>query len=556
MRSKLLWAAVTIALAVLVLLPLGWLVVRSFQTEAGLSLANYAAIGNQKSFQAATMNSLVFGVAASVIGLVLGAPMAWAVSRTNMPLRGLVRAGVLGAFVTPGFVLAVAWILLAGPNAGLLNKLWIAATGADKGVLDVYTMTGLVLVSVASTFPLAFILVYNTLELMSSDVEEAARVLGAGTARVTWTVTLPLALPALVASVILMFLETIILYGVPAMIGVPARIYVLTTQLFSLFEWPPRIGLAAALSLPLLLVTAVLLGLQRQLLARRSFATNRGKGGRRRLIDLGWLRWIALAFCGLVLLFTLVLPYAVIVWASVSPVWVRALSSPSFTLDHYRFVLFDFTSGSRSIWNSLVTAVIAATLGVGIAVIVAYLAERRVVRHAALLGFLAMAPLVIPGMVFAVGLFAAYSQRPIVLYGTLWILMLAYLTKFLPFAYMSCHAAIQSVYPELEHAANVLGASRARALRDITAPMIKAGLLGGWILIFIPAIKELSSSILLFTAPTTVIATAIIDLYQLPSWEGVAALSTILLLVNGVVIAAGNRVLGGRLLGRPGASGA
>jgi iron(III) transport system permease protein len=555
MMSKLLWAVVTAALAVLVLLPLGWLVVKSFQTDAGASFANYAAIGSQKSFRIATMNSLVFGVAASLIGLLLGAPMAWAVSRTNMPMRGLVRAGVLGAFVTPGFVLAVAWILLAGPNAGLLNKLWVWLTGAAKGPLDVFTMPGLVLVSVASTFPLAFILIYNTLEMMSSDVEEAARVLGAGTARVTWTVTLPLALPAIVASLILMFLETIILYGVPAMIGVPARIYVITTQLFSLFEWPPRIGLAAALSLPLLLVTAGLLVMQRRLLARRSFATNRGKGGRRRLVDLGPVRWVALAFCALVLLGTLVLPYLVIVWASVSRVWVQALSSMSFTLDHYRFVLFEFTGGSRSIWNSVVTAVIAATLGVVIAVIVAYLAERRIVRHAALLGFLAMAPLVIPGMVFAVGLFAAYSQRPVVLYGTLWILMLAYLTKFLPFAYMSCHAAIQSVYPELEHAAHVLGASRSRALRDITAPMIKAGLLGGWILIFVPAIKELSSSILLFTAPTTVIATAIIDLYQLPSWEGVAALSTILLVLNGVVIAAGNRVLGGNLLGRAGGSG-
>lgn len=555
MMSKLLWAVVTAALAVLVLLPLGWLVVKSFQTEAGASFANYAAIGSQKSFQVATVNSLVFGVAASLIGLLLGAPMAWVVSRTNMPMRGLVRAGVLGAFVTPGFVLAVAWILLAGPNAGLLNKLWVWLTGAAKGPLDVFTMAGLVLVSVASTFPLAFILIYNTLEMMSSDVEEAARVLGAGTARVTWTVTLPLALPAIVASVILMFLETIILYGVPAMIGVPARIYVITTQLFSLFEWPPRIGLAAALSLPLLLVTAGLLVMQRRLLARRSFATNRGKGGRRRPVDLGPARWVALGFCALVLLGTLVLPYLVIVWASVSRVWVQALSSMSFTLDHYRFVLLEFTGGSRSIWNSVVTAVIAATIGVVIAVIVAYLAERRIVRHAALLGFLAMAPLVIPGMVFAVGLFASYSQRPVVLYGTLWILMLAYLTKFLPFAYMSCHAAIQSVYPELEHAAHVLGASRSRALRDITAPMIKAGLLGGWILIFIPAIKELSSSILLFTAPTTVIATAIIDLYQLPSWEGVAALSTILLVLNGVVIAVGNRVLGGNLLGRAGGSG-
>src|SRR5207245_8943363 len=161
MTSRVLWSSVTAALVVLVLLPLGSLVVKSVQTETGPSLANYVAIGKQTSFRAATVNSLVFGVAASLIGLVLGAPMAWAVSRTNMPLRGLVRAGVLGAFVTPGFVLAVAWILLAGPNAGLLNKLWIALTGASRGMLDVYTMTGLVLVAVASTVPLAFSLAHH-----------------------------------------------------------------------------------------------------------------------------------------------------------------------------------------------------------------------------------------------------------------------------------------------------------------------------------------------------------------------------------------------------------
>src|SRR5207247_10621606 len=150
------------------------------------------------------------------------------------------------ASVTRRSVLVVAWIVRPGPNAGSLNRRWMTLTGASRGLLDVYTMTGLVLVSVASTFPLAFILVYNTLEMMSGDVEEAARVLGAGTARVTWTITLPLALPAIVASLILMFLETIILSGVPPMIGVPARIYTLTTQLFSLFEWPPKIGVAAA----------------------------------------------------------------------------------------------------------------------------------------------------------------------------------------------------------------------------------------------------------------------------------------------------------------------
>ena len=546
----LLWSGLTLVLVVLVLLPVYHLVRESFYTSAGLSLANYAQITQLKRFHEAFLNSLLLSSICAVLGMALGTPLAWLVSRTNMPWRGLIRFCVFGAFVAPGFVNALSWTLLAGPNAGLLNKWWMALTGASSGLLNIFSMSGLVLVSLATIYPLAFLFMYNAFEMMDSEMEEAARTLGASTWRIVRTVTLPLALPALIAGFLMMFLETLILYGAPAFIGVPARIYVITTQLWSLFEYPPKIGLAAALSLPLLLVTALLLWVQRRLLGQRSFATMRGKGGRQRRIDLGAWRWpllgLALAIVGL----TFVLPNLVLLQSSFLRHSFRGLSWGNLTLQHYAFVLFTYEAGMLSIRNSLLTSGLAASVAVFLSGVTAYLSERKIVRYAALLAFLAMLPLVIPGMVFAVGLFAAYSSGPIILYGTLWILLLAYLTKHMPFAFMSAKSALSSVHLELESAASILGASRLRVLRDITAPLIKHGLLAGWILVFIPSLKELSASVLLYNSKTTVIPTAIMDAYLLPQWEAVAALSVLLLLINAVVVVGGYRFLGGSMFGQ------
>ena len=546
----LLWGGIAVVLAVLVLLPVYHLVLESFRTPAGLALSNYAQITKLKRFHEALWNSLLLSSICAVLGMLLGAPLAWLVSRTNVPCRGLIRLGVLGAFVTPGFVNALSWTLLAGPNAGLLNKLWMSLTGASSGLINIFSMPGLVLVSLATIYPLAFLFMYNAFEMMDSEMEEAARILGADTWRILLTVTLPLARPALIAGALMMFLETLILYGAPAFIGVPARIYVITTQLWSLFEYPPQIGLAAALSLPLLLVTAVLLWVQRRMLAQRSFATMRGKGGRQHRIDLRWWKWPALGGALGVLVLTFVLPNVVLLNASFLRHSFRGFSFANLTLKNYAFVLFSYEAGMLSIRNSLVTSGLAASIAVVLSAIVAYLAERKIVRFGALLALLAMLPLVIPGMVFAVGLFAAYSSGPIILYGTLWILLLAYLTKHLPFAFMSCKSALSSVHLELESAASILGASRLRVFRDITGPLIKNGLLAGWILVFVPSLKELSASVLLYNSKTTVIPTAIMDAYLLPQWEAVAALSVLLLAINAVVVVAGYRFMGGNMFGQ------
>ncbi|MGH7266487.1 MAG: ABC transporter permease [Candidatus Rokuibacteriota bacterium] len=552
MSNGLVWSLFVLVLVILVLLPLYHLIIESLRTDAGFSLVNYAKLLETRRFHEALFNSVYLGLACGIIGMLLGVPMAWLVSRTNMPLRRLIGLGVLGTFVTPGFVNALAWILLAGPNAGLLNKAWMAATGSDTGLFNIFSMTGLVFVSLATVYPLAFLFMYNAFDVMDTEVEDAARILGARTPRIFLTVTLPLAWPAVVAGFILMFLESLILYGVPAFIGVPARVYVITTQIFFLFEYPPQVGLAAALSFPLLLITAVLLWFQRRWLARRTYATVTGRGGQHRRIDLGGWRWPTFGMAAVVVGVTFVLPTLILLRTSLLRQSFRGWSWENLTLGNYFFVLFTYDAGALSIWNSLVTSTVAATVAVVISIVIAYLTARKLVPFGPALAFLATLPLVIPAMVFAVGLFAAYSSAPVMLYGTLWILILAYLTKHLPFAFMSCHAAVGGIHQELESAASVLGASRMRVLRDVTGPLVKNGLLAGWILVFTPSVKELSASVLLYTSRTTVIPTAIMDAYLHPRWEAVAALSVILLAINAAVVLAGYRLLGRNVLGQRG----
>jgi iron(III) transport system permease protein len=538
----------TLLLAVLVILPVYHLVLASFTTKTGLSLANYAQVFSVRRFQEAMANSLLLGATSSVFGMLIGTALAWLVSRTNVPFRRLIRNCVLASFAVPAFVNALSWVLLAGPNAGSLNQIWKLLTGSSEGFINIFSMQGLVIVSVATVYPLAFILMYNAFETMDTEMEHAARLLGASATRAFLSIALPLARPAIIAGFIVTFLEALALYGAPAVIGVPARVYVITTQVWSLFEYPPQIGVAAALSLPLALVTIALLWLQRVLIGRRSFGTIRGKAGRWQRTDLGAWKWAAAGVAGLIVFVSFILPNAVLVFRSLYNETYGTLSFSNLTFAHYKYVLVDYIDGVPSIRNSLITSVAAATVAVFLALVAAFVSRRKIVGFGWLLAFLCMLPLAIPSMVFAVGLVAAYSTGWIVLYGTLWIMMLAYLTKNLPYAYMSCNASLSSIHVDLESAARVLGASTLRALKDITAPLIRNGILSGWIVVFANSLRDLSASVLLYTSATTVISTAIMDVYYASAWGAVAALSVILLGINMLAIAAGYRIFGRNVL--------
>jgi len=268
-------------LVFLVLNPILLLIVASLQQtdSGGFTLDNYrVAYGNFRHL-AALANSLELGVGVALLNTCFAVPIAWAVSRTDMPCKAFIRLTVFAAFVTPPYLGAIGWILLAGPNSGWLNKAWMALTGAGHGVFNVYSMTGLILVVAVTSFPYSFVFTSSALDLVSSEMEDAANILGARTLRTTLRVTLPLVTPAILGGIIISFLEAIALFGAPALIALPARFNVVSTQLWQFFEYPVRVEEAAAYAMPLLAITVLMIWLQRRILGRRGYTSVTGKGG-------------------------------------------------------------------------------------------------------------------------------------------------------------------------------------------------------------------------------------------------------------------------------------
>ncbi len=542
------WLLNASVLAVLVVAPLGILVAASLQAPGGLGAGNFVAAFGRAIYRGPIVNSFVYATAVGVLSVVVGAPIAWLVARTDLPARSVVRTLTVAAFVTPSFLGATAWVILAGPNAGLLNVLYRAATGAEGHLVNVFSMPGLIFVTSLYTFPIVFILTAAALVATPADLEDAARIAGAGQWGVFRDVTLPLAVPAIAGGFILAFLETLVLFGAPAMLALPARFHVMTTQLWAFFQYPPRVEVAAAYAMPLLLCAAGLLWAQRRLVGRRRFTTVGGRAAAPRPVRLGAWRWPALGACAVVLTCAIVLPYLALLRAALAKAWGLGWTAQNLTLRNFRFVLFEYDPTRSAIVNTLLLGVVTATLAAVLMAGIAYVAHRGLLRGARVLAFLATAPLAVPGIVLSIGLFRAYSHPPLLLYGTIWIIFVAYLTKYLPVAYTACHAAMATVHPELEDAARILGANRLVAVKDVTVPLLGAGLVSAWLLVFLPSLRELSSSILLFTARSRVVSVVIYTLYEEGLWEAVSSLGVLLLGITLAVVAVGQRFLGRRFL--------
>ena len=545
-RSALLWALLVGVLLVLVVNPLARLVWTSFQQAdtGALTLANYAAAYGRWRNVEALMNSLIVGLSVAALGVVFGVPMAWAVSRSDMPGKGLVWAAVLGTFIMPNYLGAVAWMLLAGPNAGWLNRMYRGLTGAESGPFNIYSMPGLVFVIACYSFPYVFVFTRTAFDLISSEMEDAASTLGASVWRTTWRVTLPLALPAMLGAFIVAFLEAIALFGVPALIALPGRFQVVTTMLWQFFEFPPRVPVAAAYAMPLLLITVALFWLQRRLIARKGYVALTGKGGERRLIRLGRARWLVLGYCLAITSLSFFVPMLVVVQAAFAKAWGRGFSLDNVTLRNVRFVLFDQPATRDATWNTFLYAGTSSVIALALALAIAYIVQRRLVPLGGVLTQVAMAPFVIPGIVLAIGFYAAYTSPPLALYGTAWILVLAFATRFLPIAYANSDAAIRSVNPELEDAARILGGSRFLALRRVVAPVLARGLAGAFILVFIPATRELSSAIFLYTTGTQVLSVLLFDKSDEGNFELLSSIGLVLVVVTVVLVMAGFRLVG------------
>jgi iron(III) transport system permease protein len=533
-------------LLLLVVNPLARLLWASFQhSETGaLTVDNYAAAYGRWRYLEALVNSVVIGLAVAALCTVFGVPMAWAVSRTDMPAKGLVWAAILGTFIMPNYLGAVAWILMAGPNAGWLNRAYVWLTGAAAGPFNVYTKSGLVLVIACYSFPYMFVFTRAALDLISSEMEDAANTLGAGVVRTSARITLPLVLPAILGAFIVVFLEAIALFGAPALIALPGRFQVMTTMLWQMFEFPPKLEVAAAYSMPLLLITVLLFWLQHRITGRKGYVSLTGKGGDRRLVRLGAWRWAMLGYCLFVTSLSFFLPMLFVLQAAFAKAWGRGFSLDNLTLRNVRFVLFDQPATRAATLNTFAYAATASIIALGLALAIAYIVARRLVPMARALSYVAMAPFVIPGIVLAIGFYAAYTVRPLVLYGTAWILILAFATRFLPIAYTNSDAAIRSINPELEDAARILGGGRFLTMRRVVAPLLRRGLAGAFILVFIPATRELSSAIFLYTTGTQVLSVLLFDKSDEGNFEVLSSIGLILVVVTVAVVLVGFRLVG------------
>ena len=539
-------AVLAVLLALLVLNPVVRLLASSVTVArtGDWTLANYVTAFSRPRYVQALWTTLQLGVAVTGLCLLFAVPLAWAVSRTDMPGRGWVRQGVLAAFVVPPYLGAVGWILLASPNAGWLNVAWRALTGGEGRLFDIYSFAGLAFVIALYTFPFLFLFATGALDVVSSEMEDAANILGAGTLRTALKVTLPLVLPALLAGGIITFLEAISLVGTPALIALPARINVVTTQLAQFFSPPIRAEVAAAYTMPLLMVTVALYALQGRLLRRKGFVTLGGKGGERRMVRLGPWRWVLAAYAALLVSLALVLPCLVLAQAAFAKAWGRGWRLDNVTVDNFAYLLFRHPGARGSVVNSFTYAGAAATLALLLAVGAAYIASRRLVPFGAALGAVCMTPFVIPGIVLAIAFYAAYAPPPFSLYGTGFILILAFTTRFLPIAYSSSAAAIRSINPEMEEAVRILGGGRWTAIRRVIAPLMKRSLVGAWLLVFIPASRELSTAMFLYGPATRPMSVMLLDLSEEGNFELLAALGLLLLVATFAIVGLGTRLVG------------
>src|SRR5437016_4864143 len=389
-------------LCVLIILPMSWLIYYSLVDRSGaFTLNNFKTLVTDPVFIDPLTTTVIIATTSSVACCLIAAPMGWLVARTDMPLRRTVRALVTASFVTPPFLGAIAWELLAAPNSGLINKAWRSLTGAEMGdhLFDIYTLPGLIFVISCYTFPYVFVLIANALDRIPGDLEDASSILGGNTWTTARRVTIPLAMPALLAGALVAFLQAMTLFGSPAILALPAGFHTMTTKIWSLFQYPPKPELAAAASLPLLVLTVVLLRAEHMILGRRGYSVVGGKQGDPRLVRLGWLNWLALAFVFAVLLCPVFLPYGALFNAAFSRVASQFIWFDNFTLHNINFVFFELSSTRLAVYNTFVLGIASATIGTILALVISYVTTRQAIAGYRALGFLATAPVAIPGIV-------------------------------------------------------------------------------------------------------------------------------------------------------------
>lgn len=535
--EKILFGFAFLVVAVLVLLPIVNIVPYGITERQGGQFT-LRFLEDVFDFPTVFMNTVLVGVLSTAMAVGIGAVLALILARTNVPGRALLdRLVTIPIYITP-LLTAIAWSWLGSPRSGFVNIIVRDMLGLDWFVLNLQSAAGVIFVSGLCYVPLPYLLISSALRSMDTTLEDCARLHGSRPLQTLRKITLPLMTPAILGSALLVFVQALGLFSIAAVLGMPAGFYVATTEIYRLLDnYPPRLGNAAAWGITLLLITVVIVLIQNRILGKRSFVTVAGKAYRPRILKLGLYRYPLAAVAWIYVLLSSLLPLAIILWGSLVSFLTVDFHLMTFTLKHFRYVLFEYAKTLAALQNSMGLGVATATAVTILGVVVSWIIVRTKTPGRSALEQISMFPLSVPAMVFALGLLWTYvGIKLLPIYGTIGILLLAYITHYLPVGVRAASAGLRQLHPELEDAARASGGTWLQSMRLVTLPLMGPTLFATWMLLFIMSMQEVSASILLYTSRSVVLSVAVFDLWETGQPNSLAALSVIQLVVTFIVV--------------------
>jgi iron(III) transport system permease protein len=523
-----------------------------------LGIANFTTVLSNPNVGEALVNTLIACGGGTAVAVIIGLTFSWIVVRTNTPCKGFIAAVSMLPLFAPPLVAGIAWVILGSPKTGLINTMfkWI---GLDFRV-DFYTLSGLIFVFGVYYAPYVYMFTASALRNMDPSLEEAAEVAGASAFATLFSVTFPLIMPAIISGMLLSFIVMLGIYGIPAVLGAPANINVLTTYIFRLTNWsPPLYNTAAAVAILLMVVTGILVYVQQKVLTGRSYTTVAGKAFRPRNLDLGSWRWFTFGLAMVYLFIVVVLPLAALIVAAFRKFMFIRDAASLFDMRQYSLVhfnsIFDNPLTLRSIYNAVEVGITTAVVGGVLAFAIGYTIHRTQVAGRRSIDLLSTLPVAIPGLVIGVAYLWAWIGLPGGLYGTIWILALAFIARFMPDTVKVLSTSFLQIHRELEEAAWLCGKGMLGSIRTIMLPLARPGVIAAMTLLFVLAIRELGSSLFLYTSNTMVMSVLLLDYYEGGNIGKTAAFSLVQTVLLGVLIGIANWLSKGESQGSVGRTG-
>ena len=504
----------------------------------------YNVLTEPETFQA-LKNSFVIACMTTVGSVIVGTFFAWLVTRTDLPYKTFMKSLFLVPFMLPSFIGALAWKMLLSPHSGYINKLWMDLFNTTEPLFNIYSYAGIALVEVMYLFPFVFIQVCGALERMDPTLEESARISGAGLLTITRKITIPLVMPSIMSGALLIMLYSMAHFGTVAVLGIEQGIYNIPTLIYEKIHQSAgsfaSIRTGTVLATVLIASAALIIWTQQKILSKGHYQIIGGKSFRPMELKLRGLRYPLLFFCLAYIGFTIVLPTVVIfLVGGVQTYGLSILDPNNLSLDNYKYILFEYDVTRDAIWNSVTLGLAAAFITMFAGVMISYVIVKMKVRGKGILEFLGMLPFSVPGSVIALGVILAWSGAyGINIYNTVWIILVSYIARYMAFSLKANSAALEQVHDSLMEASRSCGATMWQSLKDIVIPLVKPGMISAFFLIFLPALRELTVSIMLYAPTTRTIGVAIYTLNE----DGETVMSTALAGIALILIVLGQMLI-------------